>query len=101
MLMKEGWVGKKREESSSSSSSRRVNAHWKETEPLEVPVGCKPANRASQEIPDKRILPEEKAEWSIGGEGGDSCSGWAGRLSSKQIKKKRERKKAGRKLYNV
>lgn len=43
-----------------------ISAHWKETEPLDVlykvPVGCKPAERASQEIPDKRILQEEKTE---------------------------------------
>lgn len=32
---------------------------------IKVPVGCKPAESASQEIPDKRILQEEKAEWSM------------------------------------
>lgn len=63
MLMREGWLGKKSEEKRSVG-----NAGWKETEPLDVcckvPVGCKPATRASQEIPDKRILEEERSRQS-------------------------------------
>lgn len=62
MLMKEGWEkGRKK--------MCAKNVHWKETEPLavsyKVPVGCKPTERASEEIPDKRILQEEKEEWSL------------------------------------
>lgn len=55
---------------------RRIeNVYWKGTEPLDVlykvPVGCTPAKRASQEIPDKRILQEEKTEESM-----RQLSGW-------------------------
>lgn len=60
----EGGVGKK-----GKKKKCIENARWKETEPLDVlykvPVGCEPAEGASQEIPDKRILQEEKAERSM------------------------------------
>lgn len=56
MLMREGWEKGRKEICK--------HAHWKETEPLavlyKVPVGCKPTERASEEIPDKRILQEKK-----------------------------------------
>lgn len=68
MLMKE-MVEKKN--GGTSAKKCIENAHWKETE---APMGCKPTERASQEIPDKRILQEEKAEsmsqLSV-------CLGWA------------------------
>lgn len=79
MLMKEGWGEKK------GGKERIENVHWKETEPLDVlhkvPVGRKPAKRASQEIPDKGILLQEKAERCMSQTLRLSC--WAG-LSSSQ-----------------
>lgn len=54
--MKEGWEKGRKE--------AHGNAGCKEPEPLDVshkvPVGCTPAKRAGQEIPDWRILQQEK-----------------------------------------
>lgn len=74
--MKKGWE---------TGGGAHRNVGGKEPEPLDVSykvlVGCTPARRAGQEIPDERILREEKTDLSMRRGGGAPNTTWSSSVS--------------------